>query len=80
MIKRYVSVYNENTDELVGEFPVSSDQALTVLISLYGDQVNDPEFYAEYPIDGTVAAGLLRLENLAIEIAGKDCVYYLTCG
>ncbi|WP_141111050.1 DUF7683 domain-containing protein [Chromobacterium haemolyticum] len=80
MIGRYVSIYNKDTDELVEEVAVSADLALTVLVSLHGDQVNDPEFYVEYPIDKVVAVDLLKESSLSIGVAGEDYVYYLTCG
>ncbi|MBX9349474.1 hypothetical protein K5M36_20555 [Chromobacterium vaccinii] len=80
MIKRYVSIYNKNTDELVDELLVSAEQAWAVLVSLYGDQPNDPDFYAEYPIDKMTAVGLLGEWCLTVDIANEDCVFYLTCG
>ena len=79
MIRRYVSIYNKNTDELVEEVAVSADLALAMLVLLYGDQVNDPEFYAEYPIDEVVAVNLLKESNLFIGFAGEGYLYYLTC-
>lgn len=58
-VRRYVAIYDQHTDELVGEVELR-DQSLSWVQELFGLATDDPA-YDCYPIDVTTLPALLPL-------------------